>query len=429
MSATTEEPSRGFLQATDEYWFGHGSPVTLGLYRILLGTLAFVNFVMIGAFWEDWFSERGYIPAALGQVYFYPWIETGIGGTSLPRINLLNGVTDPRITIPFYVISTLAALTTALGLWTRVSTIVLALGVVSIQHRNGAILHGGDTVLRVMVLYLALSPCGKACSLDRLIGIWKGRISPDPVTVSLWTQRLITFNVALVYFTTVWLKYFGGYWRTGIATYFPARLAEFFRFPVPKFVNDLPFVYITTYGTLFVEFAMATLVFFRPLRKYAIAGGIGMHLYIEYSMNIPLFSFLMISAYICFYEGDEFVGWAKRVGARLQRFATVARYPLGTQLRPTAAAFLNSVDPFGLVSYEHGTETKWTAERRKDGRGLAPVFGTWSRSVGSWAFAWIPVLWKRILESATEPAAAPAPTPVPTAPAPAPKAKKKAKGR
>lgn len=428
MSQTTEEPSPGFLKATDHYWFGHGSPVTLGLYRILLGTLAFVNFVMIGAYWESWFSERGFVPAWLGQVYFFPWIQTGIGNVDLPRINVLNGVTDPRITIPFYVIATLSAMTTALGLWTRASTVILALGVVTLQNRNGAILHGGDTVLRVMVLYLALSPCGKACSLDRLIGIWKGRIAPTPVSVSLWTQRLVTFNVALVYFTTVWLKYFGGHWRNGIATWFPARLAEFYRFPVPSFVNDVPFVYFSTYGTLFVEFAMATLVFFRPLRKYAIAGGIGMHLYIEYSMNIPLFSFLMISAYICFYEGDEIVGWSKRVGARLQRFAAVVRYPLGTQLRPNAAAFLNSVDPFGLVTYEHGTETKWSAARKKDGRALPPVFGSWSRSVGSWAFAWVPMIWKRLLESATEPAEAPRVQPAVTAAAPV-KAKKKSKGR
>lgn len=417
------EASTGFLKATDNYWFGHGSPVTLGLYRILLGFLVFVNQVMIGAYWETWYSERGFVPAWLGQVYFYPWVKTGIGDTEIPRINLLNGVADPRITIPFYILVTLAAVTTMLGLWTRVSTIVLAIGVVSLQHRNGAILHGGDTVLRVMVLYLALAPCGKACSLDRLIGIWKGRIDPGPVTVSLWPQRLITFNVALVYFTTVWLKYFGSHWKGGIATWFPARLPEFYRFPVPGFMNELPFVYVTTYGTLLTEFAMATLVFFRPLRKYALAAGIGMHLYIEYAMNIPLFSFLMISAYLCFYEGDEIVAWSKRLGARLQRFAAVVQYPLGTRLRPNAAAFLNSVDPLDLVDYEHGTETKWTAARKRDGSALSPVFGTWSRSVGSWAFAWIPMIWKRLLEKATEPApeADPEPVDVPV--------KKKPKGR
>jgi hypothetical protein len=418
-----DEESPGTLKSLDNYWFGRGSPVTLGVYRIFLGTLAFVNFLLIGAYWESWYGERGFIPSWIAQLWLYPTVPIWAHGPEVPRIDLINGITDPRITITFYVIVTLSAITTALGLWTRVSTFVLAIGIVSLHHRAAAVLHGGDTVLRVMAMYLALSPCGEACSLDRLIGIWKGRIAPTPVSVSLWPQRLITFNVALVYFTTVWLKYFGDLWRNGTATWFPARLAEFYRFPVPGFVNEMPMVKLTTYGTLAVEFALATLVFFRPLRKWVLLAGIGMHAYIEYSMNIPLFSFLMTTAYVCFYEGDEVTAWARRVGQRLRRFAVVARYPLGTQLRPNAAAFFDAVDPFGLVSFEHGTETKWSVSR-PDGRPLPTVFGSWSRSVGAWAFAWIPGIWKRILEAAPEPI--PEPTPAPQTKA---SGKSKAKSR
>ena len=81
----------------------------------------------------------------------------------------------------------------------------------------------------------------------------------------------------------------------GTATWYPVRLAEFYRFPVPSFLNDLPIVYLTTYGTLIVEFSLATAVFFRPLRKYVLLAGVLLHGFIEYSMNIPFFSFLMIS--------------------------------------------------------------------------------------------------------------------------------------
>ncbi|MGV3615985.1 MAG: HTTM domain-containing protein [Fimbriimonas sp.] len=415
-----EPTSPGFLKSLDNYWFGHGSPVTLGVYRILLGSLAFVNFVMIGVYWESWFSERGFFPAWLAQLWMYPTVPAWANGPAIPRINVLNGVTDPRVTFPFYVLITLASITTTLGLWTRVSTFILAVGITTLHHRNAAMLHGGDTVLRVMAIYLALSPCGQACSLDRIIGIWKGHIPATPVSVSLWSQRLISFNIALIYFTTVWLKYFGDLWKNGTATYFPARLAEFYRFPVPAFMNELPMVKVTTYGTLATEFALATLVFFRPLRKWVLLAGIAMHAYIEYSMNIPLFSFLMVTAYVCFYEGDEVTEWAKRVGARFRRFATTVRYPLGTQLRTPAAAFFDAVDPLDLVSYEHGTETKWTAVRT-DGKETSPVFGAWSRSVGSWGFAWIPGIWKRLMEASTEPV----PDLEPEAPSPAPSAPKR----
>jgi hypothetical protein len=414
MSEPNSTESPGILRALDQYWFGYGSPVTLGIFRILIGTLALVALLLLAPYWESWFGNRGFVPPWIGQTFFYPEMELWPDGPSIPRLNLLNGVGDPRIILPFYALVTLSALTTALGLWTRASTIALAIGLVSLHHRNSAMLHGGDTVLRVMALYLALSPCGKACSVDRLIGLWKGREPLEPEPVSLWPQRLIAYNLALIYFTTVWLKYFGPTWKNGTATWYPSRLKEFDRFPVPAFLNEPPMIAVTTYGTLLVEFALATLVFFRPFRNPIVIAGIAMHMYIEYSMNIPLFSYLMICTYVSYYQGEEFSRWAKRMGERLRRFAVVVYYPLGTRLAAGPAAFLQAVDPFGLVRYEHGTETTWQA--RSERGTLSPVLATWTRSIGAWVFAWIPRLWKRLLEDATEPVPEEA---APTAPVPA----------
>lgn len=398
-TAPTSEP---FLKSVDRYWFDQGSPVTLGIYRILLGTLAFINLVMIGASWESWYGEKGFIPAWLGQLWLRPTVMLSDSGPAVPRIGLLNGITDPHITQPFFLLVTLAAITTALGLWTRVSSLILAIGLVSLDHRNAAILHGGDTMLRVMSLYIAISPSGSACSLDRLIAIWKGRATAVPTPISLWPQRLISYNVALLYFTTVWLKWGGTLWKDGTATWYPARLAEFYRFPVPPIVNEMPMVKVSTYGTLLVEFALATFVFFRPLRGYVVFLGVLMHMYIEYSMNIPLFSYLMITSYVCFYEGEEFVALGKRLGARLKRKRVTALYPAGTSLTPAASEFFRAADPLELVTYEPGNEPAWQATNA-NGKTVAPGWSTWSRSVGAWGFAWIPGLWRRVLERATHP--------------------------
>jgi hypothetical protein len=393
---------RSFLKATEEYWFGFGSATAMGVFRILIGTLAFVNLVLLGMFWDSWFSETGYVPNWIARMWLGPDVPLGLGTEVLvPRMNILSGITDPRITIPFYIATMVFALLTALGLWTRLSTILLAIGVVSLHHRNAAILHGGDTILRVAVLYLAIAPSGRACSLDRLIGLWRGKVSHAPVKVSLWPQRLVSFNVGLLYFTTTWHKYFGNLWRDGTATWYPARLPEFYRFPVPEFFNDFPMVKVSTYGTLAVEFAMGTLVFFQPLRKYVLLAAVLMHSYIEYSMNIPLFSFLMISTYVCFFQGEEVAGWATRVGQRLRRFHVNVYLPQGRRLKPNAVAFLDSTDPFKLIHYLPGDRPEWRAERH-DGRPMSPVRATWTRSLGAWPIAWIPGLWGRILNRATE---------------------------
>jgi hypothetical protein len=135
----------------------------------------------------------------------------------------------------------------------------------------------------------------------------------------MWPQRLIAYNLALLYFTTTWSKWFGGLWKSGDATWYPARLHEFDRFSVPDFVNQYPMVKVTTWGTLAVEFALGTLVFFKPLRKWVLLSGIALHMWIEYSMNIPLFAFLMTTSYIVFYDGEETAAWWDRLKARFAR--------------------------------------------------------------------------------------------------------------
>ncbi len=392
----TEEP---MLRGLDRWWFGFGSPTSLGVYRILLATIVFLNLMMLTGDWGAWFGEDGFMPAWLGRNLLGGSVATGLG-FDLPRLSVAAGVTDPRLAVAFFAFTALMAVMTALGLVTRFSAFMLAICLVSLDHRNSSILHGGDTVMRVAVCYLAVSPCGRACSLDRLFRLRRGE-ETGPEEVPLYGQRLVAFNVALIYFTTIWAKLFGEKWRNGTATWYPARLAEFYRFPVPKFANDLPMVYVTTYGTMAVEFSLATLVFFRPLRKYVLLAGVLLHAFIEYSMNIPLFSFLMISAYVCFFEGEEVADYCRRLGERLWPLMGLEVYlPPGVRLKPTGERFLKAVDPFGLVRYlpnAHPRERDLGWDAKKDnGKRSNPFRGVAYRAPGAWIFLVVPTLWKRI---------------------------------
>ncbi len=401
-----------WLKNLDEYWFGHESPTALGLFRMAMSSLIFVNLAMILTDFGAWFSEKGFIPESAGKTYLpNPEVSLWNGrfhfhvpflGDSLPRINFLSGVTDDRVTLAFYLVLMAATLLCAFGLWTRVTSILMALGVVTLQHRNGLILHGGDTVMRIGALYIAMAPSGAACSLDRLIGLWKGRIQPGPVRVSVWVQRVIAYNTALIYLTTFWHKFgFGSHWRDLTATWYPARLHEFDRFPVPGFVNQFPVVYLTTFGTLAIELALGTLVFYRPLRKWVLLGGVGMHAYIDYSMNIPLFSYLMVCLYISFYDGTEIEAWSKRFGSRwFGRSRATVHVPQRMALTTASAATLDAVDPLGLVDYVVGKTPTWEASVGR--KPANPFRASWVRSIGAWPIGLIPALWKRMLMRSLE---------------------------
>jgi hypothetical protein len=399
---------KSWLARLDHYWFAHGSPTTMGLFRAIMSSLVFINLAMIVVDWRAWFSENGFVPEATGKLYQgniplngrILWFPYDLQA-SIPRLNILSGVTNDWLSLSIYIGIMMVTLLCALGLWTRVTSILMAIGIVSIHHRNGLILHGGDTVLRVSALYIAIAPSGAACSLDRLFGLWKGKIAPGPVRVSLWPQRLLAYNTALIYFTTFWHKYgFGSHWRDMTATWYPARLHEFDRFPVPPFMNNLPMVYVSTFFTLATELAMGTLVFYKPLRKWVLLAGVGLHAFIDYSMNIPLFSWLMVSLYISFYEGTEVEAWAKQWGTRLAKYKVLIRLPQRMALKPGAAAALEAVDPLGLVDYADGDSPAWEASA--NGRAVKPFRASLSRSVGAWPLAVVPYLWNRLLNSSLE---------------------------
>ncbi|MCB8932039.1 MAG: HTTM domain-containing protein [Fimbriimonadaceae bacterium] len=381
------------LRSLDRWFFGYGSPVTMGLFRILFAGLAVVNLLMVALYFNSWYTQSGYSPMEVTRLY---------AGDDW-RINPLRNVAETPWIAAFYAAVVVAGILTTIGLWTRVSSILFAIGVVSLHHRNLLILHGGDTLMRVGLIYVALAPSGAACSVDRLLALWRGKAQVPHRAVPLLGQRLVQFNIALLYLTTVWHKRGGTFWFDGTATWYPAHLPEFHRFWVPEALeNSLWFVQLTTYGTLAVELALATLVFYRPFRKWVLLAGLAMHAFIEYRFNIPLFAFITTSTYVCFYEGGEVAAWARRFGARLSRFRVRVELPKGQVLAPDPRRALEAADPMGWVEYGEGTAETWTATNAR-GEAVDPFKASLQRSLGVVPFAGLLVWgrWRAWLEGAT----------------------------
>ncbi|MCW5936941.1 MAG: HTTM domain-containing protein [Fimbriimonadaceae bacterium] len=358
---------------------------------MLTGTLAFVNFAMIAIDFDSWFTERGFVPA---------WFaERWAGG--IPRLNLLANVTDDRVTMLVYGLLMLACLLTAVGLFTRVSSIAMFALIVTMHHRNPEILHSGDTLLRNMAFYVMIAPSGAALSLDRVIGLWKGTAPSIPAEVSLWPQRLVHFQVAVLYFTTAWHKWGGSTWRDGTATWYVPQLHEFDRFPLPAFMDQQPIVAITTYGTLLVELAFASLVFAKPFRKWVLLSGLILHGFIEYRFNIPLFSFIMTSTYVAFYRGEEVSAWWNRLTERFQGRRLRLLAPHGADWSPNPLRALKALDAFRQIEFETGQEPALEA-RTAAGRPVSPVLASLARCPGAWAlWLWVPA-WRRVLNAALQ---------------------------
>jgi len=291
----------------NEFWFLPISSVPLGVFRLVYGALVLAYGLLLLPERFIWFGSRGVLPLRDSNAY------NGSMAWS-PHFDLLAFPGADHWLTLFFAVFLLAALFLMLGFWTRTSAVIVYLCLNTLHSRNSVIHNSGDTVMLVMSAYLVFSSAGAACSLDRLWRIFRGKEEAAPPLIVPWAQRLMQFQVAIVYLGASLSKAGGEQWVNGTAAYYPLHLPESARFPMLG-SDTLWVINLVTWGTVAIELALATLVWVPRLRLYVLAGGVLLHLGIEYSLNIPLFSFMMIASYLTFLTGEDFqnfFAWAKR---------------------------------------------------------------------------------------------------------------------
>jgi len=272
--------------------FASGAPETLALMRILFCSLGFLTVLYQFPYLEDFYTERGLMPVeALKLWQWKGWTPAFINYWSLSSIQIVWAATVG------------AGLLATLGLFSRVSLALFVLGLTALQNRAPLLLNSGDTLLRVNLIYLLLSQCGAALSLDSYLRRRKGL--PPITSVPLWPQRVMQIQIAILYLSATWYKFQGELWREGLVTWAVFRLEELRRFEPPAFLLTETASKITTWSTLVIELALCTLVWFKPYRNLVILSGVLLHVGISVILNIPFFSWITMSCYASFYSGEE----------------------------------------------------------------------------------------------------------------------------
>jgi len=297
--------ARRLVRYWNRFFFAPCPPTAIALYRIFFGVLLLADMALL---WPDllvWYGEKGAVTLDTAR-------STAIG----TRLNLFALLPPGDFWVwLFFAVFVLFACFLTIGLFTRLSTVIVFVGLVSIHHRNLFILNSGDSLLRLTSFLLMFAPCGAALSVDRWKRIRRGQEGPEPPLHSPWAQRLIQIQIAIAYFSTFYWKTQGSMWIDGTALYYVSHIAEFKRFPVPFLFDNLWLIKAATWFTLLTEFSLAVLVWIKELRYYVLAAGVLLHLGIEWSMNIPLFEWIFIATYITFVEPahlDRSWQWLRR---------------------------------------------------------------------------------------------------------------------
>jgi Vitamin K-dependent gamma-carboxylase len=277
--------------AATDFFFKPVSPYPLAVFRILFGLCVCATFLLLHSDWLAWFGVRGWVS-----------METIASAESGFRLSVFAIIPhDNRWISALYWLLLAASVTLTLGLGTRASSIIVYLGLNSLNARNPLIFHGGDTFLRSAGFFLMFAPSGAVLSFDNALRK-RPSYGDDAVLISPWAQRLIQYQLAIIYLAGLWWKAKGNSWWNGTALFYVVHLREIRRFPLPGLLYHTWLQHLGTWLVMSFELLFPLLVWFKSFRKPMLVAGVLFHLSLEYALNIPMFQWDMLCAYPLFLD-------------------------------------------------------------------------------------------------------------------------------
>lgn len=277
--------------AWNTFFFEPTSPATLGLFRIVFGLVTFLSILGKYPFRNVFYGEGGIVSSATTDRYFghNPFVYFRFVPDGDPALNI------------YFLVFLLFIVFLMFGFLSRISSVVVFIGLVSLSNRNFFVDNAGDDLMRNLSFFLMFAPCGAAYSIDRLIRVKRGLAGKEFTPIKPWVLRMIQLQVAYLYFDTFMLKFPGEGWKDGTALYYAFGYLEHRRFDFRQIFQYLWQIKLLTYSVMVAEFMLPFFVWFRRLRYPLLLAGFSLHFFINLAMQFPVFQYMMmvgLSAFI-----------------------------------------------------------------------------------------------------------------------------------
>ena len=286
---------KGAYAAWTQFWHAPPDLKTVALVRTGMGLLIALWFGLQLPWLMTWWGPSGLVP---------PEVAKGELVAGEPSLLLLPGAGEGWV-LAGAALGILQGLFLAVGWKPRVQAVCLFVLLVSFMNRNLFILDGEDGMFRLVTFLLVFLPLGHRWSVDAALRARRGEPEPEPG--SGWALRMLQIQVCLVWLVAGLEKATGSAWVDGTAMHYVLHLDDLYgRLPVPEGVLRSPWVYTPmTWGALAAELLVPFLVWVPRLRKPALVVAIGFHLALEWMMNLYLFEWIMIVAWLSFSRWED----------------------------------------------------------------------------------------------------------------------------
>lgn len=263
-------------------------PRALAAFRIGLGVLLLVDLAIRATDLVAHYTGAGMLPRSLlADYYDDDW-----------RWSVYFLFESPEAVAGLFVLAAIAAAALLVGYRTRLATIVSWVLLVSLQTRNPLVINAGDTLLRLLLMWSIFLPLARCWSMDA----WRRNKAP-PANAPVYSvaSGAIILQICLVYWMSGYFK-FSEVWRSGEALEWALSYDAYAK-PLANWALEYPQV-VRWLGaaTLWTELLGPVLVFSpvwtRQIRIAVVAGFLILHLGVELTIHVGLFSCVSMVGWI-----------------------------------------------------------------------------------------------------------------------------------
>jgi uncharacterized membrane protein YphA (DoxX/SURF4 family) len=276
------------------FWFAPADPFTLGMIRVLTGSMLVYNLLVWGLDLSAFFASDGLQPLTT-MLQFH---QNDL------MFSFLYYVSDEWLFV-VHCSCVIVAIMFCLGLATRMTSVLAFLITISYSQRVPIANFGLDQILGMLCLYLAIGPSGAALSVDQLIrDRWrksKGLSIQIRKHASARTAlRLIQIHMCVIYFWAGFAKLKGDTWWTGEAMWQVMANQEYQTLDL-TWMAWMPWLpYLIAHITVAWEVFFCVLVWNQRWRPVMLTVGTGMHLGIGAFLGMWTFGLIMTYGYFAF---------------------------------------------------------------------------------------------------------------------------------
>jgi hypothetical protein len=297
----------------DRFWFTPADPTTLAVIRICTGLVMLYAYLGSLVDVTDLLGPHGWIDhQAIQQILSrqIPGLDANESTVGWWGPSIWLYVHDPRWIVILYGGFLAAIVCFTLGLFSRLSNVLVWLGHLSFLHRSLVTGYGLDSVLSVLLFYMLLGPTGSTFSLDAWIRHRRSRagpvaLAPQPSWTANAVIRLIQVHLCVIYLCSGLAKLQGQSWWNGTAIWQILVIPELSPIDL-RWIAQLPdwgVALISEAGvavTLIFEIGFAFLIWNRLLRPLFLAMALLLHGAIGALMGLGAFSAIMLTACLAF---------------------------------------------------------------------------------------------------------------------------------